>query len=68
MHVSTNTVVALLGRQKMADALGVTTSTINAANAKGKFPAAWAVQVRRLLAKDGRDPEHEAPDSLFNFK
>lgn len=68
MNVTTKTVLALIGRQKLADALGVTRNAVNKANSSGKFPAAWALKVRQLLADDGRDWRKEAPDDLFNYK
>lgn len=68
MKATTETVIALIGAARLASAVGVTPPAVSLAKTTGIFPARWAVQVRRLLAEDGRDPEHEAPDRLFNFK
>lgn len=68
MNTTPRTVARLIGYDRLADAVGVSRATMRNKVCADQFPAAWAVQVRRLLAEDGRDPEHEAPDRLFNFK
>jgi len=68
MKTSPRTVATLIGYQRLADAVGVSRETLRNTVCKPQLPASWMVQVRRLLAEDGRDPIAEAPDSLFTFK
>ena len=57
-------VVDLIGREALADDLGVLAKTVGIAAATGQFPASWYVVVNAAAAKHGA----QVPLCLFRFK
>lgn len=62
--VTTHEIAKSLGRQKMADALGVGLTAISKYVVAGKFPASWYLVIKSLCKDAGAD----CPDSLFEMK
>ena len=57
-------VARIVGKQELADALGVSTGSITQAIRQNRMPASWFVVAMGLLSRHGI----ECPSELFSFK
>lgn len=57
-------ILKVIGRQQLAEELGVGLTTISSASVEGLFPPAWYPTVRRLGAEAGI----EVPEHLFKWR
>lgn len=62
--MDTRTAAAAIGKDRIAEAMGVTLSAVNEATRSGQFPAAWFLVLQRLGEEAGID----VPVELFRFK
>ncbi|MEM6891856.1 MAG: hypothetical protein AAF636_27625 [Pseudomonadota bacterium] len=56
-------VISLLGRQFMAEKIGVAETSISNARKRGVFPSSWFLIIRELLSAEGK----KCSEALFSF-